>query len=83
MDRDACRDDRLGVLDPDGRGVHPVLPACPLRLRHVRLHHRELRSFFVGRDAAAPNSETPGLADITALREEMEALRRELQRGHG
>lgn len=40
-------------------------------------------SFFVGRDAAAPDSETPGLADLAALREEMAALRQELQRGHG
>ena len=35
-------------------------------------------SFFVGRDAAAPDSETPGLADLSALREEIAALRREL-----
>jgi len=35
-------------------------------------------SFFVGRDAAAPDSETPGLADIAALREEIAGLRREL-----
>ena len=35
-------------------------------------------SFFVGRDAAAPDSETPGLADLGALREEIAALRREL-----
>ncbi|TNC59320.1 potassium channel family protein [Rubellimicrobium roseum] len=37
-------------------------------------------SFFVGRDAAAPDSEMPGLADIAALREELAALRQELQR---
>lgn len=37
-------------------------------------------SFFVGRDAAAPDSETPGLADIGELREEIAALRRELNR---
>jgi voltage-gated potassium channel len=35
-------------------------------------------SFFVGRDAAAPDSETPGLADMAALREEIAALRRDL-----
>lgn len=38
-------------------------------------------SFFVGRDASAPDSETPGLADLAALREEIAALRRELQVG--
>lgn len=37
-------------------------------------------SFFVGRDAAAPDSETPGLADLAALREEIAALRQELLR---
>lgn len=36
-------------------------------------------SFFVGRDAAAPDSDTPGLADMAALRAEITALRRELQ----
>lgn len=35
-------------------------------------------SFFVGRDAAAPDSDTPGLADLAALREEIAALRQEL-----
>lgn len=35
-------------------------------------------SFFVGRDAAAPDSETPGAIDIAALRDEIAALRREL-----
>ena len=35
-------------------------------------------SFFVGRDAAAPGSETPGLADIAALRGEIAALRRDV-----
>ena len=37
-------------------------------------------SFFVGRYAAAPDSEAPGLADISALREDIRALRRELNR---
>jgi voltage-gated potassium channel len=35
-------------------------------------------SFFVGRDAAAPESDTPGVADLAALRHEIAALRREL-----
>lgn len=37
-------------------------------------------SFFVGRDASAPDSETPGMADLAALREEIAALRQELLR---
>lgn len=36
-------------------------------------------SFFVGRDAAAPDSDTPGVADLAALREEIAALRRDLR----
>lgn len=36
-------------------------------------------SFFVGRDAAAPDSETPGLNDIAVLRDEIAALRNELR----
>lgn len=41
-----------------------------------------LASFFIGRDAEAPDAETVGRADIQALREELAALREELrQRG--
>jgi voltage-gated potassium channel len=36
-------------------------------------------SFFVGRDAAAPDGEVPGAADLAALRDEIAALRRELR----
>ena len=37
-------------------------------------------SFFVGRDAAAPDAETAGTADIAALRHEIAQLRQELPR---
>lgn len=36
-------------------------------------------SFFVGRDAAAPEGETVGAADVAGLRDEIAALRRELK----
>ena len=39
-------------------------------------------AFFVGRDAASPEAEVPGAQDIAALRAEIVALRRELDR-HG
>lgn len=37
-------------------------------------------SFFVGRDASAPDGELPGQADLAALREEIAALRAEVAR---
>jgi len=39
-------------------------------------------SFFVGRDAAASDSQTPGAADIAALQAEILTLRAELQAQH-
>ena len=62
----------------EGPGV--VLPALPLRLRRVRLHHGELRQLLRRRDAANAEAEVAGARDLAALRDELAALRGELVR---
>ena len=42
-----------------------------------------LATYFVGRDAADPDAEVAGAADVAALRAELAALRRELAERQG
>ena len=80
VDEHAHHHDRLAVLAADCGGPAPLLPTFALRSAVFGYITASLTSFFVGRDAACSADPLP---EISALRGEFAALRRQIERERG
>lgn len=71
----AHRPDRARVAAVPGAGD----PALTLRARGAGLPDRDVRSFFIGRDAEEEDGPVAGAAELHSLKQEVAALRRAIE----